>query len=415
MEWLTAVPVYGILFATLYFEVFLVYTYFEERSHFKHQRVAKRAHGAYPTVTVIVPAWNEEKTLAKTIQSLLALEYPKKKLSIFIVNDGSTDNTLAVAREFERYKHIRVFTKANGGKHTAMNLGIEHSNADLVGCLDADSFVHPKALMNIVEQFTDKEVMAVTPSVQIYTPQNWLQHIQAVEYMVGQFTRKVLSRIHALYVTPGPFSFYRRDIFEKIGGFVHGYGTEDMEMAMRMQAHHMRIENAHGALVYTVSPRTIPVLYKQRVRWVSGFLKNALHSYRYMFFNKQFGDFGFLIFPFALISIFAGLFFSLQYVQTLATTIYERYVEYTALGVHFNFGMPTIEWFTLNVEFNRLLIYLLLFVTLLFIVAGTVLVKQRFVFSRGIIFFILMYGLLAPFWLAKSVYNLLVARNAQWR
>ena len=141
-------------------------------------------------------------------------------------------------------------------------------------------------MREIVPYFDDQKVTAVTPSVQIYNPDNIIRKIQATEYMIGEFTRKVFSRLNGLYVTPGPFSIYRHKIFKEVGGFAHAYNTEDMEMALRLQSRRMKIENSHTAFVYTVSPATPKALYKQRVRWVSGFLKNAFFDYRFMFLSR---------------------------------------------------------------------------------------------------------------------------------
>lgn len=415
MESLFSLPVYILLFFTLYFEVFLIYTYWEHRKEFRMTEAPERHPDAYPTVTIIVPAWNEERTLAGTLDSLLNLDYPRERLHIFIVDDGSTDRTYEVAKKYEDPPHVRVFTKPNGGKHTAMNLGISMSSSEFIGCLDADSFVDSRALKEIVHYFDQPDVMAVTPSVQIHRPDNVLRRIQAAEYMVGEFTRKVFSRIGGLYVTPGPFSIYRRKIFDEIGGFVHGFGTEDMEMAMRMQANRMRIENAHTALVFTVSPPTFRALYKQRVRWVTGFLKNAFYSYRYMFFNKKYGNLGMLTMPFAFVSIFIALFFSSQYLKVLYNSIEERIIRYSALGFHPSLSWPDFDWFVLNLEFRRLLIYALLAITVAFILAGGFLVRKRIHFSRNMLYFLVFYGLLAPWWLVKSVYNLMTSKEAKWR
>lgn len=409
------IPIYILLFLTLYFEVFLVYTYLEHRPHFSPPTHSKRKPGQYPSVTIIVPAWNEEFTLGGTVNSLLSLDYPKEKLKIFIIDDGSTDNTYEVAKAYEKNPQIKVFTKPNGGKFTAMNLGLLYATSDLVGCLDADSYVETSALKEIIPYFDDKEVMAVTPSVQIHNPDNMLRRIQSAEYMIGEFTRKVFSRFNGLYVTPGPFSIYRRKIFEEIGGFVHGYGTEDMEMALRMQKHRMRIENAHTALVYTVSPKTPIALYKQRVRWVSGFLKNAFFTYRHMFFNRSYGNLGVLTMPFAFISIFIALFFYSQYVKTLGHVVYDKILEWQALGFHLKPGMPHFDWFSVDLEFRRLLIYVLFGITIFFVLMGGKMVTKKLHFSRNMLYFILFYGFIAPFWLLKSLYNLVSAKEAPWR
>lgn len=393
----------------------MLVTYFEDKEEFNAHPRASRMPGKYPTVTIIVPAWNESETILGTIHSLLDLEYPKDKLTIFIIDDGSTDNTLEVAKRLEGHPQIRVFTKENGGKFTALNLGLAHATSDFIGCLDADSYVASDALEEIIPYFDNLEVMAVTPSVQIHNPDNILRRVQAAEYMIGEFTRKVFSRINGLYVTPGPFSIYRRNIFATIGGFVHGYNTEDMEMALRIQSHRMRIENAHTALVYTVSPKTISALYKQRVRWVSGFLKNAFFSYRHMFFNKQYGNLGMLTMPFAFFSIFIALFFSIIYVRSLAHLAHEKYLEYSALGFHLPGRWPHFEWFSLNLEFQRLLVYSLLFTTIFFVLMGTRMVLNRFTLTRDILYFLLLYGLIAPFWLVRSLFNLVSAKEARWR
>lgn len=416
MDGILSLPVYILLFLTMYFEVFVLLTYFEEKERFEMPKLKPRLPGKYPSVTIIVPAWNEGETILGTVNSLLDLSYPKDRLSVFIVDDGSTDNTLEVARRFEGHPQVRVFSKSNGGKYTALNLGIEHATTDLIGCLDADSFVDNQALQEIIPYFDDPEIMAVTPSVQIHSPDNVLRRLQAAEYMIGEFTRKVFSRFNGLYVTPGPFSIYRRKIFDQIGLFEHAYNTEDMEMALRMQSHNMKIENAHAALVFTVSPATPRALYKQRVRWVSGFLKNAFFKYRHMFFNKQYGNLGMLTMPFAFFSIFIALFFCALYVWNLGQLAYERYIQYSALGFHPH--LPTwagFDWFSMNLEFRRLIVYSLFFTTVFFVLMGARMVLRRFTFTRDMLYFMLLYGLIAPFWLVRSLYNLISAKEARWR
>ncbi len=414
MDILINIPIYILLFSTLYFEVFVIVTYFEEVDQFTLIPSVPRDPETSPSVTIMVPAWNEGRTILGTVDSLLALDYPKDKLSIFIIDDGSTDDTLQVAKTFEHNPQVRIFTKPNGGKHTAVNLGIDNCTSELIGCLDADSFVDPKALQEIIPFFDNPEVMAVTPSVQIWKPDNLLRRIQAAEYMVGEFTRKIFSRLNALYVTPGPFSIYRNEVFEKIGKFAKAYNTEDMEMALRMQANHMKIENAHNALVFTVSPKTIHALYKQRVRWVSGFLKNAFFNYRFMFFKREYGNLGALTMPFAFSSIFVALFFYVLYVKNIFTFISVKYLEYTALGFHFGFPHG-FDWFSVNLEFRRLIIYLLFFCTIFFVLMGARMVMRKFRISRDMLYFLAFYGFIAPFWLIRSLYNLLTTKEAHWR
>ena len=142
---ISTVVTYIVTFLAIYVQVFFLVTFLENRRKLVY-RTGSLELPEYPTVTVIVPCWNEEKTIHRTIESLLNLDYPKNKLEIFLIDDGSTDSTWQVMQEFVSYPQIKVFHKENGGKHTAMNMGIELSTSDLVTCLDADSFVDAHAL-----------------------------------------------------------------------------------------------------------------------------------------------------------------------------------------------------------------------------------------------------------------------------
>jgi cellulose synthase/poly-beta-1,6-N-acetylglucosamine synthase-like glycosyltransferase len=128
---------YPFLFVTVFFEVFLLVTFLSEPAR---ERRARALSTKTPHVAVIVPCYNEEKTIGGTVESLLALDYPREFLSIVLVDDGSKDKTVAVMDSYKENPQITVIHKENGGKHTAVNLGIERSpQAEFVGCLDADS------------------------------------------------------------------------------------------------------------------------------------------------------------------------------------------------------------------------------------------------------------------------------------
>lgn len=107
---------------------------------------------------------------------------------------------------------ITVLSKKNGGKHTAMNLGLEHTNSEFVGGLDADSFVHPEALKRIISYFDDKKTMAVSSAVVVHEPKNILQKAQKVEYHFGVFMKKMLGTIGGIHVAPGPFTIFRKRV-----------------------------------------------------------------------------------------------------------------------------------------------------------------------------------------------------------
>src|SRR3989344_5346309 len=205
MNLVTGTINYVLLFIALYFEVFLLISYFEKRTE---NRKPMQLPKTLPSVSIIVPVWNEENTVLKTIFSILKLDYPREKLSVFIVDDGSTDNTWNVVQRFKRNKQVTLLQKENGGKYTALNHALRYCTSELVGCLDADSFVHPQALLRIVAKFKEGNYMAITPSMKVYEPKGLIQILQKVEYVWGVLFRNILSHVGAVYVSPGPFSIF---------------------------------------------------------------------------------------------------------------------------------------------------------------------------------------------------------------
>jgi cellulose synthase/poly-beta-1,6-N-acetylglucosamine synthase-like glycosyltransferase len=262
------IPIYIFSFIALYAQVYLFIVLFEEWETIFPQKPLEPKR--FPTVSIAVPCWNEGKTVEATVNSLLALDYPKDKLQIWVVDDGSTDNTWEIIQKFadkEKYPQLTVRHKENGGKHTVLNYVIENTQAEVFGCLDADSYVLPDTLKNMVREFEDEKVMAVTPMLIVKDPKNLIQAMQSVEYNVGLIIRKIFSPINAIHVTPGPFSLFRKVVFEKIGGYRPAHNTEDMEITFRMQKNFMKIVSSTNAFVETSTPDTIKKIYKQRVRW----------------------------------------------------------------------------------------------------------------------------------------------------
>lgn len=398
------------LFTALYFQIFLLITFFESKETIKKQALRTNTH--YPSVSILVPCYNEEKTVAGTVESLLALDYPKDKLNIIIIDDGSTDRTFEIMRTFEYHPHITLLQKENGGKYTALNLGISHTNTELVGCLDADSFVAPNALLEIVKYFDDATVMAVMPAIKIWNPETILERIQKAEYDMGIFVRKMFGIMNTIQVTPGAFSLFRKKVFDELGGFREAHNTEDMEIALRMQSKHYRIENAHTAHVYTVAPKTIPSLYKQRVRWAYGFLKNV-SDYRFMLFNKEYGHLGMLTLPFAIISIIGAVYMTGFVIVHVVKYILEKIVKFQTVGIEW--GRIQFDWFFLNTQSLPILTSVALIVTLLILFNGKKLSEGTMRPSRDILYFLLFYGFLAPLWLTKALYNVAFSKKSSWR
>jgi cellulose synthase/poly-beta-1,6-N-acetylglucosamine synthase-like glycosyltransferase len=415
MVQLSSIAMYSIAFLAIYVQVFFLVTFLEKRKHIQFRKGGILLD-EYPAVTIIVPCWNEENTIDATVTSLRALDYPKDKLTFFLIDDGSTDSTWQKMQQYSNHQHIKIFHKSNGGKHTAMNMGIELATSEFVGCLDADSFVDPQALKRIMTYFaSDHSTMAVVPSIVVHTPKTLIQKIQKVEYNWGVYMKKMLALVNGIHVTPGPFSIYRREIFSKIGLFKKAHNTEDMEIAYRMQKHHMKIEHCNDAFVFTVTPDTVKKLYKQRLRWIYGFIKNTI-DYRSMLFSKNYGVFSWFTVPSGVISILGALTMFSLLLYNVGHFFFQKVLQVQAAGFSTDLA-PSIkfDWFFVNTAaFNliTIVLYVLLIIALLL---GYKIAEGKARLSITIIPFMVIYSVIAPLWILRAVWNTVTSRKTTWR
>lgn len=400
------IVLYIALFLALYFEVFLLISFIDSR----RSTATPLPDSKLPTVTIVVPCFNEEPGIARSIASLLALDYPKDKLSITIVDDGSTDNTYEIARAYTFDPRVTLIKKKNGGKHTALNLVLSDTKSEFIGCLDADSTVQSDALRHIITGFTDADVAAVTPGIIVREPRSTLQHIQNVEYRLSIFHRFALAAIGSVFITPGPFSFLRVSAVRAVGGWKHAHSTEDMEMGMRLQEHGYRIVNVPLARVETTTPATLRTLIRQRVRWTYGFLRNAL-DYRHMFGNPTYGNLGLIVLPTAVISIFSAILLATHVLWGLGNALQHILVRFSILGFHAPVA-PSL--FYVNTSVILLLSLASLASAITLIVIGSRLSGHRYPPLSTPVFLVL-YGFIVPLWLTIAVVRAALNTGVKWR
>lgn len=404
--------IYGLSFLSLFIQIFLLVTYFERRKDivFRSKPITLKR---YPSVSIIVPCYNEERTLYKTIRSLLALEYPKDKLKLLLVDDGSIDGTWSIMRRFKKHPQIEIYRKENGGKHTAMNLGLEHTTSEFVGGLDADSFVHTEALKRIITYFDNPETMAVAPSILVYNPSNILQLAQKAEYDMSVYNKKMLGFLGGIHVTPGPFSIFRKKVFDDLGYYRKAHNTEDQEIALRMHVHGYKIDHCPDAYVYTVSPKTVRALYKQRLRWIYGFIKNTF-DYKQLFFRKKYGHLAFFTLPAGAISIISVLAIFGLWITYVVRFIYERAEQWQVTGFPSALSFRNFDWFyveTGSIFIMSIVLYSLVIFALLM---GRRIVYQKTKFSFSILYFFVVFSTIAPFWLMRAIWNAVWTKETKW-
>ncbi len=260
-------------------------------------------------VSIVMPCYNEEKTIGAAIESLLGLDYPKNLMEIIVVDDKSKDNSAKIARQYaSRYKNVRVIVnKRNSGRAAEpTNIGIMAAKYDYIAVADADSTPEKDALRKMIGFLqNEQDVAGVTCAVLARKPRNFMQKLQAVEYGVIAWTRKLLDFVDSVYVTPGPFAVYKKDKLIEIGLFDTKNMTQDIEIVWRMLSHGYKARMCLATRVYSETPDSLRGWFKQRIRWNIGGTQCILKYWRFIFRKGMFGAF---IIPFFSFSLFLGLF-----------------------------------------------------------------------------------------------------------
>ncbi|MEP6948271.1 MAG: glycosyltransferase [Ginsengibacter sp.] len=254
----------------------------------------------WPLVSIIIPAYNEEVNAIRTINSLLAQDYPQ--LEIIFVDDGSKDHTYSkVGEHFITNTKVQVYTKSNGGKASALNFGIEKSNADFVVCIDADTQLKTDAVTELMKKFDNGNVAAVAGNVKVGNQVNMITRWQSIEYVTSQnFDRRAFDLLNCITVVPGAIGAFRKDAILIAGGFTTDTLAEDCDLTMRLHMQGYTIRNCTSAISYTEAPETFRQFLKQRFRWSFGVMQ-CFWKHRGTVFNPRYKNFGMIAMPNILI------------------------------------------------------------------------------------------------------------------
>jgi biofilm PGA synthesis N-glycosyltransferase PgaC len=228
-----------------------------------------------PPVSIIVPAYNEGKVIASALRSLLRLDYAR--FEVIVVDDGSTDDTFERASEFKGDyggRTVRVVRKSNGGKASALNLGISLARYPFVLCMDGDSALDADTLTAAMHHFCDPTVGAVAGNVKVANRANLWTRLQALEYIEGlNMPRRAQGFIRAVNIIPGPIGIFRREVLLSVGGYDTDTFAEDADLTLKILTAGWRIVYEDRAIAYTEAPERLGALIKQRYRWTRGILQ----------------------------------------------------------------------------------------------------------------------------------------------
>jgi peptidoglycan-N-acetylglucosamine deacetylase len=247
-------------------------------------------------VSVLIPAYNEEKVIAATVERILASDY--QNLEVLVIDDGSIDRTAEVIRHrFEGNARVALVSIPNGGKAHALNTGLARAEGEVVVALDADTQFNTDTISRLVRWFADPGVGAVAGNAKVGNRINMITRWQALEYVVAQnLERRALSALDTLTVVPGAVGAWRRDALLELGGFPSDTLAEDQDLTIAVQTAGYRVLFDTTAIAWTEAPATFRGLSRQRFRWSFGTLQ-CLWKYRRITFNPRFGELGMVALP----------------------------------------------------------------------------------------------------------------------
>ncbi len=257
------------------------------------KRKKDKVKAPLPFFTVVIPAYNEQGSIIRSIKSVLDNDYPKNKLRIVVVDDGSTDNSKKVLKSFKKdhkVENLFLIFQKNQGKAMALNNAIKkYAQGELVMCLDGDSTINPDALKNAAWYFNDKKVVAVASNVRIMPTGTLLNLIQRFEYIVCYQMKRAQSLFNIEYIIGGIGSTFRLSFISKVGYYDGDTITEDIDLTMKILQHgnrENRVIYGSDVIANTESVLSIKDLMKQRFRWKWG-RSQTFYKNRNLFFNSD--------------------------------------------------------------------------------------------------------------------------------
>jgi len=300
-HFITAAFWVAIILGFLRIALMAIMAFIKKWRDYKYPPIYKASEGIFQKVSIIVPAYNEEINAVKTIENLLDQNYPD--FDIVFVDDGSKDKTFAMINDaFADNPKVKVNTKPNGGKASALNYGIKLTKSDYVVCIDADTQLKTDAISQLMKGFRiqlkdNAEVGAIAGNVKVGNENTMLTKWQSIEYTTAQnFDRRAFDLINGITVVPGAIGAFKKEAIEKAGGFTTDTLAEDCDLTIRILRNDYRIINCIEAVAITEAPESLKEFMKQRFRWSYGIMQ-AFWKNRDACFNPRYKGLGMVALP----------------------------------------------------------------------------------------------------------------------
>jgi poly-beta-1,6-N-acetyl-D-glucosamine synthase len=398
-------------FLSLYFTILFLIIYFDTRKDFLKSPMTKK----YEPLTIIMPVYNEEKSVYESIMSVKNSKYPQDMLRIIVVDDASTDNTGAILKTISG---IEVITnkKNMGNAAKPTNVALNKVKTKYVVVVDADSFIEETALARMIVMLQeDEKVGAVTSAITSRDHNTFLQKIQDIEYSIIVWARKLLQSVESIYVTPGPLAMYRTKILKETGGFDENNITQDIEIAWKVMYYGYKVRMAMQAKVQVTAPKYLRAWWKQRLRWSMGGLQ-TLWQYRHTLFRTKYGMMGQFVGPFFLLSILTSLTGFAIFTYAMVVTALKIFLATFAPGQAIQYYVEIIALPSLFLYFGVIILILSIF----YVYCGLSTMKNMRYFSLKrfrivyVIIYLTAYVTIFPLVLLAAMWRL-YKRDMTWR
>jgi len=328
------------------------------------RRPRRQPDPAYnPRAAVLIPAYNEEAVIVRTVRSVLNSDY--KNLHVIVIDDGSSDRTAAVAREaFADEIHagrVKVLRKRNEGKAAALNYALNFVNEEIYIGIDADTVIAPDAISKLIPHFQDPKVGAMAGNAKVGNRVNLWTRWQALEYITSQnFERRALDLFHIVTVVPGAIGAWRAAAVKAVGGYPPETVAEDADLTMHLLEEGYKVDYEDRALAFTEAPIDMKGLMRQRFRWSFGTLQ-AVWKHRAAFIrNKAMGLFALPnIVIFQMILPLVSPFIDIMFVAGVMNYFADRYYHPESASISsleklviYFLAFLLIDFFTSSVAFS---------------------------------------------------------------
>lgn len=226
------------------------------------------------TISVLIPAFNEEAVIEASIRRVLA-SAEVNNIEVIVIDDGSTDNSSQIVEsQFADDPRVQLIRLSNGGKARALNHGVQKAKGEIIIALDADTHFEPRTIARLTRWFSDPKLGAVAGNAKVGNRINLITRWQALEYITAQnLERRATVLLNAMTVVPGAVGAWRAETLRQVGGFPDQTLAEDQDLTIIIQEHDWAVRYDPYAVAWTEAPETIRALARQRFRWAFGTLQ----------------------------------------------------------------------------------------------------------------------------------------------